>query len=116
MTDMAVYASLGRAIATRRNRLRKTQQEIALQIGVSRASIANIECGRQKVLLHQVYQLVKALELKSITELVPTTLNRAESDLDLPISRSDLSEAQREGLDDMVFAALRVRNATSKAQ
>ena len=54
MDEQSIYAELGRAVATRRKMVGLTQAEVAKDVGISRASIANIESGRQKVLLHQV--------------------------------------------------------------
>ena len=79
MDEQSIYAELGRAVATRRKMVGLTQAEVAKAVGISRASIANIESGRQKVLLHQVYGLMKALDLKAITELVPATPPRKSS-------------------------------------
>jgi transcriptional regulator with XRE-family HTH domain len=38
-----------------------TQQELAERTGMSRGSIANIETGRQRILLHDVETLARAL-------------------------------------------------------
>ena len=62
MTDR-IYAALGRSVRTRREQLRLTQADLSARIGLSRASIANIEAGRQAVLLHQFLALAEALSL-----------------------------------------------------
>lgn len=106
---MAVYAQLGRAMAARRTSLGLTQQEIADRIGVSRASIANVERGRQKVLLHQVYALARVLALKSITDLVPATLPKRDTPASvslLNINQEGLSEVQLSDLERLVRSAL----------
>src|SRR5208283_2368585 len=71
MSDMDVYKLLGSRAATRRKQLKLKQEEVARQIGLSRASLANLETGRQKILLHHVYKLAAALELRSILDLIP---------------------------------------------
>ena len=71
MSDSTVYHSLGLALAARRKSVRVTQSELAARIGMTRASLANIEAGRQTVALHQLYALVEALALESILDLVP---------------------------------------------
>src|SRR3954453_4751310 len=78
MTDMQVYRLLGRAVAKRRKELGLTQADVGRCIGLSRASLANIETGRQKVLIHQVYRLADALKMKSMNELVPKSLDADE--------------------------------------
>lgn len=52
--------------------MNKTQLQVAQQIGLSRASLANIERGEQKIFLHQVLALTEALELDSSHEIVPS--------------------------------------------
>jgi transcriptional regulator with XRE-family HTH domain len=68
----AIYKAFGRAVAQRRRAIPKTQEQVAREIGLSRASLANIERGSQKVFLHQILALTKALELESAHEIVPT--------------------------------------------
>jgi transcriptional regulator with XRE-family HTH domain len=43
---------------------------LAHQIGLSRTSVTNIESGRQAVLLHQVYDIAKALDT-TVDALLP---------------------------------------------
>lgn len=62
MTD-EIYATLGRSVRTRREQLRLTQADLSAKVGLSRASIANIEGGRQAVLLHQFLALAAALTI-----------------------------------------------------
>ena len=71
MTEEELYRTLGANIAARRRALNKTQAEIATALGLSRASLANIERGRQKVLLHQIYRLASSLELGDVSKLIP---------------------------------------------
>lgn len=71
MGEAAVYKSFGRAVATRRRHTKLSQAEVAERIGMSRASLANIEAGRQRVFLHQVLALAGALGLESAHEIVP---------------------------------------------
>ncbi|MGY3129328.1 transcriptional regulator with XRE-family HTH domain [Bradyrhizobium sp. USDA 4501] len=78
MSDMEFYRRLGRAVAKRRDELGLTQGEIAEKLGLSRASLANLESGRQRIMVHQLFALVNALKLKSILDLVPETWVPAE--------------------------------------
>jgi transcriptional regulator with XRE-family HTH domain len=59
----ALYAALGRRIAKLRKDRGLTQAGLAGLLGLTRASIANIERGRQKFLVHTVLQLVAALRV-----------------------------------------------------
>lgn len=71
--------------------MNKTQLAVANEIGLSRASLANIERGEQKVFLHQVMALTEALELESSHEIVPS---RAAPLDDSPRSSVTLSGAK----------------------
>ncbi|MBU6481638.1 MAG: helix-turn-helix domain-containing protein, partial [Nitrospirae bacterium] len=47
------YSQFGRLVRAHRCRNRLTQQQLSKRLKMSRASIANIELGRQKIPLHQ---------------------------------------------------------------
>lgn len=83
MSEVRLYQQLGKAIAKRRNDLGLKQHEVAKEIGLARASLANVENGRQRILVHQLFLLIRALKLNSITELVPPTW-QFENDEDAP--------------------------------
>ncbi|WEK04597.1 MAG: helix-turn-helix transcriptional regulator [Candidatus Devosia phytovorans] len=74
---MDLYIALGRKVAASRKRLGLTQADLAAQISLTRASVANIETGRQRVMLHDVFALVEALGGKSILDFVPERVPRA---------------------------------------
>jgi transcriptional regulator with XRE-family HTH domain len=76
------YATLGRTVRTRREALRLTQADLSAKIGLSRASIANIEGGRQAVLLHQFLALAEALIVPPM-DLIPS-IQAAANPPDLP--------------------------------
>ena len=66
----ALYKRLGGTIKARRRALGLTQQQLAKQLGISRASIANVETGRQRVLVHQLYDLADQLNV-NVQDLLP---------------------------------------------
>jgi len=68
-----VYPEIGLLIRQRRKRLKLTQEQVASVTGISRASLANIEGGRQKVLVHQLFSFASALELQPLDLLPPLT-------------------------------------------
>lgn len=51
-----------------------TQGELARLVGMTRTSISNIESGRQKLQIHTLYDVARALEV-SPTALLPTPAN-----------------------------------------
>src|SRR5690242_8839848 len=60
----APYVRFGEAVRAERLRAEITQQELADRMEYSRASIANIELGRQRVLLSDVFDFATALRVR----------------------------------------------------
>jgi len=58
-----VYAKFGAAICDARKAHGWTQEQLAAKTHLSRGSIANIEVGRQRVLLHDLFTFAKILKL-----------------------------------------------------
>ena len=54
-------ADLGRRIRSRRDELSLTQAWLGRHVGLSRTAITNIECGRQRLLVDQLYSIATAL-------------------------------------------------------
>lgn len=71
-------------------------------IGLTRASLANIESGRQKLMLHQIYRLAKALQADSITDLVPASFSFEQASGPLKLEGSDVSDAQKAQIEQYV--------------
>jgi transcriptional regulator with XRE-family HTH domain len=90
----AFYRDLGEVIRGRRDVLGMTQADLAARIGLTRASIANIETGRQNLLLHQLIQLAKALELEP-EHLLPQVATRSAANREAVLGRDDLSIKQK---------------------
>jgi transcriptional regulator with XRE-family HTH domain len=61
MKDAAIYEALGHAIRAKREERRMTQVELADLVDLSRASVTNIELGRQSVLVDQLCRFARAL-------------------------------------------------------
>ncbi len=89
-----IYVLIGGIIKSRRKRLSMTQDKLATVLHISRASLANIEAGRQKILIHHLYAFAEALQLSVKDFLVepPTTAGQPGRELPLP---SDLDERQK---------------------
>ena len=71
MNEEVIYGEIGRRIKRFRKVAGQTQAQLASRIGMSRASIANIEGGRQNFLLHYLYAIAAALDLGTPLSLLP---------------------------------------------
>lgn len=102
MADFEIYRIIGAGLAARRKKLRLKQAEVADQIGLTRASLANIERGRQKLMLHQIYKLATALDVDSITDLVPKNYSFQQASGPLLLVGSDVNDAQKAQIEQYV--------------
>jgi transcriptional regulator with XRE-family HTH domain len=102
MNDLEIYRIIGAGLAARRKKLRLKQAEVADQIGLTRASLANIESGRQKLMLHQIYKLATALKVDSITELVPARFSFEQASGPLRLVGSEVNEVQKAQIEQYV--------------
>ena len=72
MTDFdEVYRVLGRKVRQMREVQRMSQDSLAQHLGISRASMVNIEAGRQRAPLHLLWQIAEVLHSKLI-DMIPT--------------------------------------------
>ncbi|WP_439472057.1 helix-turn-helix transcriptional regulator [Brevundimonas sp.] len=101
------YRQFGEAMSLRRQQLGMTQAELAARVGLSRASIANIEAGRQSVLLHHACDVASALKLRAVTDLLPTATALSLEDQALELS-DDVSPAAKAQISGMIAAAMAV--------
>ena len=111
MTIDARYMAFGEAVALRREQLKMTQAALALQVGLSRASIANIERGRQNVLLHHACNIAAALGLSSVGDLLPVEAIPSLEDRSLALSESVSAKAKAQ-ISGLIASAM----ATTKAR
>jgi DNA-binding XRE family transcriptional regulator len=65
-----LYKQVGSLIASHRRMRKYTQAALAVTLGLSRASIANIERGEQTVQLHSLFQIADLLDVPP-TSLLP---------------------------------------------
>ena len=98
MEPQDLYTEVGNNIRRYRRAVPRTQQEVAARVGLSRASLANIESGHQWVRLHHLYAIAEALQLDSPTVLMPplkTPPPPARQLAELPLPREGLTDKQR---------------------
>lgn len=109
MSDDEIYKVFGRSVAARRRELDLTQTKLAARVGMSRASIANIESGRQNVLLHHVYSLASALAVAKLSDILPAPARPMRHE-DLEVIRWDesapVTAQSRAQITDMIASAM----------
>lgn len=92
-----IYLYIGAAIRRRRKELGMTQEQLASLMETSRASLANIEIGRQNVLVHQLFNFAASLNIQLEQLLPPAPVRRnlsSESELPLPKNLNPLQVKQ----------------------
>lgn len=57
-----IYRLLGAKVEQMRTNIGWTQADLAKRIGLTRASVANIETGRQRLLVHNIDDLASAFQ------------------------------------------------------
>jgi len=94
--NRSIYKALGTVVRRRRRTLDLTQQELAQSIGISRGALANIETGRQNVLLHQLYRFSTALDM-DVRDLLPPPPSMASPtpSRELPMPKKGLTAEQK---------------------
>jgi transcriptional regulator with XRE-family HTH domain len=96
MTADPIYKQIGAVIKARRRTLGLKQEALAAKLGISRGSLANVETGRQNVLVHQLYRFAAALDLTPFDLLPqPSADDSRAHPTQLPLP-DDLSAEQKE--------------------
>src|SRR5580698_7112740 len=72
MKPEPVYKTIGAIVRGQRRKLELSQDKLAGRLGISRATLASIETGRQRMLVHQLYAFAEALGLRP-GDLLPAT-------------------------------------------
>ena len=67
--QIAFYKNLGTRIRALRGRM--SQEDLSQAVGLTRTSIVNLESGRQKLLVHNLFAIAEALGVKPSEILLP---------------------------------------------
>jgi transcriptional regulator with XRE-family HTH domain len=97
----ALYILVGQQIRKVRKERGLTQEQLATLVSLTRTSITNIEHGRQKLLLHTLYEIANALAIEPHALLPPPNklLGAQGIDQDIP---ADLSSDEQEWIRSIV--------------
>ena len=94
MTDVtadAIYRHIGEKMREARESQGTTQHVLASRANLTRASVSNIEAGRQRVTIHALLAMAAALEV-SPEELLPDLGATPSTDVDVLVDRGALRE------------------------
>lgn len=101
MTDTNVlFQRIGEKIGELRKHRKLTQKELAISIDINRATLSNIESGRQQLTLTLLYKIAKALEaeiyifLPSMMELNAIQLEK-ENQMDMVLDKEGVGTATK---------------------
>ena len=88
-----LYKEIGRRIREARKAKNVTQSELAEAIGLTRTSVTNIEKGRQKLLVHSLFEIAAALKV-SLGHLIEESMRDETTKLEIQIP-STVSDKDR---------------------
>jgi len=88
-----LYEIVGRRVRQARKASRLTQEELASRVSMTRTSVTNIEKGRQKLLLHTLFDLAAAMKIPAV-QLIPES-NEGQPPIEQKLP-SGLSKAEKE--------------------
>jgi transcriptional regulator with XRE-family HTH domain len=111
----ALYQEIGRAIYQLRNQRspRMSQKALADTVGVSRASIANIERGHHRVQLHVLYDIATALDVEP-HDLLPHSERGQSTNLPDDVSK-ELSPKERAAVDRLLRSGKKRETSDEKS-
>jgi transcriptional regulator with XRE-family HTH domain len=95
MHQEGLYKAVGQRIRRIREERQLTQAELASLVSLTRSSITNIEQGRQKLLLHTLYDIATALAVKP-SDLLPEAISTIKAEAFEQHLPGDLSNAEQE--------------------
>lgn len=101
MRQEDLYKAVGQRIRRIREERRLTQAELAELVSLTRTSITNIEQGRQKLLLHTLYDIAAALTVKA-SDLLPEVIGTVEAEAFEQHLPGDLSNVEQEWIRSIV--------------
>lgn len=89
-----LYVAIGQRVLEERIKAGWTQQDLCGQVRLERSSIANIELGRQRVMLHQIFDLAEVLSIP-LDDLLGVSIQAARDDDDKKALRGQIIKLRR---------------------
>ena len=111
MDEEQLYKGLGQRLLRHRSEAGRTQEQVAKDLGLQRTSITNIEQGRQRILVHQLFLLAAAVGV-SPTQL----LYDHDTPLDELVPPRELTRLRESHTDEELTALQRALNSVAQRQ
>lgn len=99
MDRRLLYRLLGQRIQAARFATGKSQRALAEELGMSRASMVNIENGRQHTPLHVIWQIAERLDVEA-QSLLPSRRDYMASSEPVVLDRATIAKITRKANDD----------------
>lgn len=112
MSPEPLYRIIGRVVRAKRRQRDWSQEQLAQKLMISRGTLANIEAGRQRILVHQLYTIAAALDLKP-SELLPPISAAPSTSETFPLPQN-LNAQQKEQLVRLIQSANPTLSAVDK--
>jgi transcriptional regulator with XRE-family HTH domain len=94
-----LYEAIGERVAKARGATPLSQEKLADKVGVTRASIVNIEHGRQRAPVHLLWQIASALGIET-ARLIPSPRELAARDAPVQLDANVVAYIERVAQDD----------------
>jgi transcriptional regulator with XRE-family HTH domain len=94
-----LYEVIGERVAQARSALQLSQAKLAVKVGVTRASIVNIEHGRQRAPIHLLWRISRALD-REVAHIIPTAHELADGAGTMHLSAKVVAAIERAAQDD----------------
>jgi transcriptional regulator with XRE-family HTH domain len=97
----ALYQLIGHRVKTLRERMspRMSQEKLAGRIGLTRASLVNIEAGRQKAPVHVLWSISEIFNVE-LSELIPLRGELAEAEGPIHLTEEQIASIEQAATDD----------------
>ena len=94
-----LYDAIGERVTRARGTAGLSQAKLAIKVGVTRASIVNIERGRQRAPIHLLWQIAAALGTEA-SKLIPSPRELAARDAPVQLDAEVVASIERAARDD----------------
>lgn len=109
-----LYIIVGKKVRDFRELHDKTQADISTETGINRATISNIESGKQQVSLQYLYLIAKALETEITTFLPSIKELNITSEESMSILAEKLNEQEDDSIKNSILGVLNKKPGDDK--